>query len=99
MVNHLTGLNLSKKEMMKIGERNYNLIKLLSIREGVTRENDGLHQRLEELLKERGSKGQSIPKKELQQKINQYYELRGWNEEGSINEKLKELNIENLAIK
>lgn len=42
ILNVVTGLGITVEEMMVIGERNYNLLKLIAVREGYTKENDGL---------------------------------------------------------
>ncbi len=96
-VKHLTGIDLNKEQTMEIGERNYNLLKLLSSREGITKEDDGLPKRFAEEFSEGGTARSSIPEEDLDQKIDEYYELRGWDERGPTESKLKELNIENLT--
>lgn len=97
ILNAATGLQVDKDKMMEIGERNFNLIKYLSSREGVTRKDDILPGRFEKSLPKGGSSTESIPKDEFQRKIDEYYELRGWNEEGPTKEKLEELDMAELT--
>ena len=82
----------SSHELMKIGERVNNLVRLFNIREGLTKELDTLPKRFfEESLKEGISKGRVV---ELDQLMEEYYIVRGWDLEGiPTKEKLNELNI------
>ncbi|MHA1957301.1 MAG: aldehyde ferredoxin oxidoreductase family protein [Candidatus Thorarchaeota archaeon] len=82
----------SSHELMKIGERTNNLVRLFNIREGLTKELDTLPKRFfVESLEEGLSKGRVV---ELDQLINEYYIVRGWNPEGiPTKEKLSELNV------
>jgi len=92
----VTGLEIDAEEMQKIGERNYNLLKIHSAREGYTRKEDGLPQRLKEPLKEGESAEQPIPEDELQKTIDEYYEKRDWTDKGPTSEKLRSLDIGEL---
>jgi aldehyde:ferredoxin oxidoreductase len=78
---------------MKIGERVNNLVRLFNIREGLTKDLDTLPKRFfNEPLKEGPSRGRVV---ELDQLIEEYYMVRGWNEEGiPREEKLQELGID-----
>lgn len=90
----VTGLEIDVDRMLKIGERNYNLLKILAGREGITKEKDGLPERFKEPLPEGPSEGESIPENELEKKIEKYYDLRGWNKFGPTQEKVDELGID-----
>jgi len=74
----ITGREISADEMLKIGERNYILRKLLAIREGLTRDDDDLPPRLKQPLQSGASAGRPISHEELQRRIDEYYELRGF---------------------
>jgi len=89
-----TGLDVysSSEEVMKIGERVNNLVRLFNIREGLTRDLDTLPKRFFSTpLKEGPSRDRVV---ELDQLMDDYYMVRGWNAEGVPGgKKLKELGI------
>jgi aldehyde:ferredoxin oxidoreductase len=99
-LNAITGLNFTVDNLMTIGERVYNLCRCFNVREGMSRKDDYLPQRfMEEPLPDGPSKGQRISKEELENMLDNYYELRGWDTKTGIPkpEKLKELGLENAA--
>jgi aldehyde:ferredoxin oxidoreductase len=89
-----TGLEVyaSSEEVMKIGERVNNLVRLFNIREGLTRDLDTLPKRFfTEPLKEGPGRNRVV---ELDQLIDEYYMVRGWDKAGVPgDEKLKELGL------
>jgi aldehyde:ferredoxin oxidoreductase len=93
-LHEVTGIEAfsSSHELMKMGERINNLVRLFNIREGLTKELDTLPRRFfEEALNEGLSKGRVV---ELKQLIEEYYFVRGWDSEGiPTKEKLEELAI------
>ncbi len=90
-----TGLEVysSSEEVMKIGERVNNLVRLFNIREGLTKDLDTLPKRFfSEPLKEGPSRGRLV---ELDQLLAEYYMVRGWDEDGVPGEeKLKKIGID-----
>jgi aldehyde:ferredoxin oxidoreductase len=99
-VNAITGFNFTVGNLMKIGERANNLCRCFNVREGISRKDDYLPQRfIEEPLPDGPSKGQRISKEELEDMLDNYYELRGWDKITGIpkREKLKELGLEEAA--
>ncbi|MDI3480542.1 MAG: aldehyde:ferredoxin oxidoreductase [Tepidanaerobacteraceae bacterium] len=99
MLSSLTGLNFTPAEIEKIGERVNNLARAFNVREGFTRKDDNLPERiLTEPLKEGGSKGQYISRAELDKMLDEYYYERGWTAEGiPTKQKLLDLGLENAA--
>jgi len=91
------GIELTPKDMITIGERNYNLLRLLSAREGYRRADDGLPSRFEEPLPRGASAGESIPGHVLQGYIDEYYKIRGWSDWGPTKERLRDLDLEELT--
>ena len=89
-----TGLEVfsSSEEVMKVGERVNNLVRLFNIREGLTKDLDTLPPRFfNEPLKEGPSRGRVV---ELDQMMEDYYMVRGWDEDGvPVEEKLQELGL------
>jgi len=87
-----TGIEYTKEEMLKAGERIWNLERMFNLKAGLTGMDDTLPKRiLEEPLPEGGSKGQVV---RLSEMLPEYYQLRGWDEHGvPTKEKLKELGL------
>ena len=90
----VTGLEVysSSEEVMKIGERVNNLVRLFNIREGLTRGLDTLPKRFfNEPLKEGPNRGRIV---ELDQLMDEYYSVRGWDRDGVPGaKKLAELGL------
>jgi aldehyde:ferredoxin oxidoreductase len=95
LVNGVTGWTLSLQELEKIGERIYNLERLINVRRGVSRKDDVLPFRvMSEPIPEGPVKGRFCPPKDLDSMLDTYYDLRGWTREGiPKDEKLKELGL------
>ncbi len=89
--NAMTGLNYSPEELMKCGERIYNLERHYNNLAGFGEGSDQLPKRfLEEPSTMPGSEGQVC---ELDKMLEDYYRVRGWNNGVVPEEKLKELGI------
>jgi len=92
LLSAVTGWNISEEEIMKIGERIYNLERVMINRLGFDGKDDVLPKRLlKEKMPEGAGKGQVV---ELEKMKKEYYELRGWENGKPTKEKLKELEIE-----
>jgi aldehyde:ferredoxin oxidoreductase len=77
-----------------------NLARAFNVREGFTRDDDTLPQRLmTEPLKAGASKGQVISKEDLKLMLDEYYTARGWDPRTGkpTRKKLKELGLEHVA--
>lgn len=92
LLSAVTGWDLSEAEIVKIGERIYNLERVIMNRFGFDGKDDTLPSRLlKEPLPEGPAKGQVC---ELDRMKEEYYKLRGWVNGIPTPEKLKELEIE-----
>ena len=92
LLSAVTGWNISEEEIMKIGERIYNLERVMINKLGFDGKDDVLPKRLlKEKMPEGAGKGQVV---ELEKMKKEYYELRGWENGKPTPEKLKELEIE-----
>jgi aldehyde:ferredoxin oxidoreductase len=92
----VTGLVYTPDDIMQAGERINNLARAFNVREGFTRADDTLPERLlTEPLPGGASKGHFISKDELNQMLDEYYTERGWNIEtgAPTSEKLEELGL------
>ena len=96
----ITGWNVQPDELRKAGERINNLKKQFNIREGWTRKDDSLPERvLTEPLPDGAATGVGLSDDDLRMMVSAYYEARGWNPDGTIPEsKLTELELADLCL-
>lgn len=95
MVNLITGWDVDVSELEQMGERVYNLERLINVRRGVSRKDDILPYRvMNEPIPDGPSKGRYCPKNDLDTMLDRYYELRGWTKDGIPSDaKLEELKL------
>ena len=95
VLNLVTGENFSHDDLMKIGERINNIARLFNIREGFTREQDTLPNRIfNDTIKTGHTAGRNIPKEEFEKMLSEYYQIRGWQQDGTIgSQKITDLDI------
>ena len=88
----VTGWDISREEVMKTGERIFNLKRLFNIRHGISRKDDILPPRMYSGAKPDGKAAGVVAN--LGWMLHEYYKLRGWSELGiPVNEKLIELEL------
>jgi len=92
LISATTGMKIDTAELLRIGERIWNLQKLYNIKRGFGRADDTLPSRLlNEPLKEGAPAGLVWKRDEM---LDEYYALRGWDKNGvPTAEKLRELDI------
>jgi len=92
----VTGLPYATGDLVRVGERVWNLEKLYNLREGFTREDDTLPPRLlNEPVTDGPSKGWVS---HLEPMLKEYYRTRGWDEHGIPGRrKLEELGLADLV--
>jgi aldehyde:ferredoxin oxidoreductase len=73
------GLPMNKAEFMELGERIYNLTRLFNVRQGISRKDDALPERMHE---SRPDTDWKISREDYQLLLSSYYEMRGWSAEG-----------------
>lgn len=93
ILSSITGIEFEAEDLLKIGERIFNLERLYNLREGFTKKDDTLPERfIKESFKSGPTKGEKVP---LEEMLKEYYESRNWDENGiPTKEKLKELELE-----
>lgn len=79
-LHHVTGRDLSLGEFMALGERAFTLKRMINNRRGITRKDDMLPPRMRTLKKQGGTIDFDVPP--LLPMLSEYYDIRGWNEEG-----------------
>jgi aldehyde:ferredoxin oxidoreductase len=92
LVQAATGWDLSGEQMMRTGERIFNLKRLINNRLGITRADDTLPQRLLTHARPSGQAEGRLPDLELM--LEEYYEVRGWLPDGRPSpERLQKLGL------
>lgn len=88
-----TGIEMTLEEMMKAGERIWNLERLFNLKAGLTGKDDRLPDRIaKEPMPGGPAKGKVV---EIDKMLPEYYSLRGWDKEGVPTKgKLRELGLE-----
>jgi len=80
LVNGATGWDWTADDLLTVGERLFNLKRLINLRLGVTRADDTLPHRFLAEPRPSGTAAGVLP--DLGWMLPRYYELRGWDEEG-----------------
>jgi len=92
----VTGIEWSKEEYAKAGERIFNLEKMFNFREGFRREDDILPDRFfEQPLTAGPGEGAVLDRGEFTKMLDEYYEKRGWDPKTSKPTKAK---LQNLGL-
>ncbi len=87
-----TGRRFTAKELLKRGTAIFNLKRLFNLASGITPKEDTLPERLlKEPLRSGGAAGQVV---ELESMLKEYYEYRGWTEDGYP----KKVTLEDLGL-
>ncbi|HHW02584.1 MAG TPA: aldehyde ferredoxin oxidoreductase family protein [Thermoanaerobacterales bacterium] len=92
------GRRYSEKELWEAAERIETQIRLFNIREGLTRKDDTLPPRVfKDALLEGPTKGNVVAPEQLEKLLDDYYELRGWEKDGTPKmETLVKLGLPNV---
>ncbi|MGD6853386.1 MAG: aldehyde ferredoxin oxidoreductase family protein [Candidatus Bathyarchaeia archaeon] len=96
----VTGFEVTPQEMRQVGERIQTLAKLINIREGLTRKDDSLPWKIQNqpVTDDGAAKGAVVTQEELDMMLDDYYEARGWDNQGvPAKATLKELELEQFG--
>ncbi len=96
----VTGFDVTPQEIHLVGERIQATAKLINIREGFSRKDDTLPWKImnQPVPDDGVAKGAVVTKDELNLLLDDYYQARGWTNEGLPSKaKLQELELENLT--
>ena len=102
LISYTTGMSITPRELMKIGERVFNLQRCFNIREGIRRKDDSIPKRFC-MAPAFGPFSQdskrATSKEELDAMLDEYYQARGWKKETGIpsERKLRELGLGSVA--
>jgi aldehyde:ferredoxin oxidoreductase len=95
-VHAATGWDVSVDDLMRIGERATNLARVFNVREGFSRKDDTLPDRLFTPLENGALAGVALPRAEFEQAMTELYLAKGWdpNTAQPTRERLASLGIE-----
>lgn len=95
-VKSATGWDFSIEEALQIGERATNMARLFNLREGFSRQDDHLPERLYQGLENGALQGEGMPRAEFEHALTVLYGMKGWDPETSrpTRAKLTELSLE-----
>ncbi|AHG01231.1 hypothetical protein HALLA_02315 (plasmid) [Halostagnicola larsenii XH-48] len=99
-VQYATGWDLDVDDIERIGERIYNLERLVNVQRGIAgREDDTLPYRvMHEAIPDGPAAGMFCPPEELEAMLEEYYAFRGWDDDGRpTDETLERLDLERFA--
>lgn len=96
LVNQAMGWDWTAGDVLRMGEKLFNLKRLINLRLGVTRTDDTLPKRF--LTQPRPTGGAAGVLPDLDRMLRELYQLRGWDEEGRpTTERLEQLGLGELA--
>jgi aldehyde:ferredoxin oxidoreductase len=90
-----SGWSLSMEQALQIGERATNMARVFNLREGFSRRDDTLPERLFQPLENGALQGGAIPRGEFEQALSVLYRLKGWDPESGVptRERLEALSL------
>ncbi len=95
LVNSVTGFDYNLNELMRVGERGWNIKRMVNIRMGMHKSDDCLPKSVMQPLEDGGAAGYVIPIDEM---LEAYYQARDWDTETGLPnpEKMAQLNIDDI---
>jgi aldehyde:ferredoxin oxidoreductase len=95
-VEAVTGWDVTIDELLEIGERATNMARIFNVREGFSREDDILPERLFQPLENGALEGHAMPREEFETALTQLYQLKGWDSENGqpTKDRLEKLSLE-----
>ncbi len=95
MVNAVTGWDVTVEELVRVGERRLNLMRVFNAREGFDRKQDKLPKKFFKALQGEGpTAGIAISHEEVEFALDEYYKLAGWTKDGRpTREQLEKLDL------
>lgn len=96
LINSVTGWDVNIDEIMSVGARRLNLMRVYNNREGLTRKDDRLPKKFYKALQGEGpTAGIALTHEEIETAIDEYYRLAEWDKEGKPStEGLKNLGLD-----
>lgn len=82
LIQAVTGWDVTLEELLKVGERRINMMRVFNAREGIERNGDALPKKLFKPLTGGPSDGLVFDKDEFEKVLDEYYKQSGWTEKG-----------------
>ncbi len=94
-LNAASGWNLTMEDALQIGERATNMARIFNLREGFSRKDDTLPERIFEGLENGPLKGIGLPRQDFEQALTILYGLKGWDPDTGVpgRERLESLSL------
>jgi len=101
LLNAATGWEMDSEEVPLVGERIWNMVRLFNAREGFSRKEDALPERIfHDPLTTGVAAGKTINRQDFEKMLDEYYEIRGWDMNGMPTEKkCRDLGLESYYKK
>ena len=92
-LNAITGWDMDSAEFMQTGARIFTLKRLYNIQLGISRKDDTLPRRITSAPRNSGGSADTLP--DLNGQLEEYYDYRGWNEQGyPLKQTISQLGLE-----
>lgn len=89
LLTRVTGVEWTEQDMADVGRRVLNIGRAFNQREGFNRAHDTVPKKIvRDALKSGPAAGQVIPPEAFEDMLNQYYEVMGWNQDGTMPDEL-----------
>jgi aldehyde:ferredoxin oxidoreductase len=90
-----TGWDVTLEELLTMGERATNMARVFNAREGFSRKDDVLPERLFQGLENGALQGQGMPREDFEQALTRIYKTKGWDEQTGMptRERLEALSL------
>ena len=97
----VTGVQADEAYLRSIGKRVWNLTRAFNAREGFTRKDDNLPERMEkEPLQSGKTKGKAVPRADFEKMLSEYYKLWNWDDQGRPTKKtLQDVGLSDIVGK
>jgi aldehyde:ferredoxin oxidoreductase len=94
VVQAITGWDVEIAEILRVGQRRLNLMRAFNTREGFTRTEDALPDKMFHPLRGGASDGIALEKAEIETAMDLYFQMAGWNPKGCVTRSaLEELDL------
>lgn len=99
--NAVTGLPADEEFLVGVGKRVWNLVRAFNVREGFSRKDDTMPDRMaDEPLPSGKTEGKTVKREDFEKMLSEYYALWGWDEEGRPTKAtLREAGLADVAEK
>jgi aldehyde:ferredoxin oxidoreductase len=82
LVKAVTGWDVTMEELLTVGERRINMMRIFNAREGIDRKSDALPKKFFKPLQGGPSDGAMFDKDEFEKVLDEYYQQSGWTKDG-----------------